>query len=100
MRVWQASRDTMRSGSHTCSTGKHTMRRERVRADRYADTPPGLKPHGFSVHPRSLRHGSPKALPAPLDILRRVLISIEDEAAGRADVRANGKALVHPFTAA
>jgi len=29
------------------------------------DTPPGLKPHGFSVHPRSLRHESPKALPAP-----------------------------------
>jgi hypothetical protein len=30
-----------------------------------SDTPPGLKPQGFSVHPRSLRHESPQALPAP-----------------------------------
>jgi hypothetical protein len=29
-------------------------------------TPHGLKPGGFSVHPRSQRHESPKARPAPL----------------------------------
>ena len=30
-----------------------------------ADTPPGLKPHGFSVHRRRQPRDSPKALSAP-----------------------------------
>src|SRR5690242_12168025 len=63
------------------------------------DTPRGLKPDGFSVHCRSLRHDSPKGLPGPLDIARRVLVSIEHETAGRADMGAYRETLRHTFPA-
>src|SRR5260221_2847785 len=52
------------------------------------DTPPGLQPHGFSVHPRRYPRESPQGLPGPLNVPGRVFVSIEDEAAGRADVGA------------
>src|SRR5258708_23386690 len=63
------------------------------------DTLPGLKPHGFSVHPRRHFRESPKALPAPLDVSGRVLIPVQARAAVRARVPAHGKALVDDHAA-
>jgi hypothetical protein len=42
------------AGTHSCSPRWPS-----------SDTPPGLKPNGFSVHPRRYPRESPKALPAP-----------------------------------
>jgi hypothetical protein len=36
----------------------------------------GSSPSGCSVRPRRLPHESPKGLPGPLDIARRVLIAV------------------------
>jgi aryl-alcohol dehydrogenase-like predicted oxidoreductase len=54
-----------------------------------ADTPHGLKPGGFSVRPRRQPRESPKALPEPLDVSGRVLVSVRDIAALGAYMRAN-----------
>ena len=64
-----------------------------------SDTPRGLQPSGFSVHPPSQRRESPKALSAPLNVLGRVQIAVQDEAAVGADMRAHGQTLVYSCTA-
>src|SRR5260370_696080 len=58
------------------------------------DTPPGLKPHGFSVHRPHQRRDSPKALSAPLDVSRRVLVAVQNQPAVRTDVGAHRERLV------
>src|SRR5690606_3061326 len=47
------------------------------------DTPPGLKPRGFSGKPSQCRAWRPKALsePAPKDVDRGVVVPIERDAA-------------------
>jgi putative transposase len=55
---------------------------------------PSLKGRGFSVPPRRHPHESPKALPAPLDVLGRVQIAVQDQAAVRTDVGTHRQALV------
>src|SRR5262249_8262956 len=62
---------------------------------RSSDTPQGLKPHGFSVHPPSPRRASPKALSEPLDISGRVLVAVQDESAGGTDVDAYAQGLLN-----
>ena len=54
-------------------------------------TLPTAKAGGFSVHRRSLRHDSAKGLPGPLDIPRRVLVSIEHEATLGTDMGAHAQ---------
>src|SRR5579859_3469333 len=56
-------------------------------------TLPTAKAGGFSVHPRRVSRESPKGLPGPLDIPRRVLVSIENQATIRADVGAHAQRL-------
>ena len=60
-----------------------------------SDTPHGLKTGGFSVQCRSLRRDSPKGPPSPLNVSRRVLVSVENQAAGGADMGAPAQALGH-----
>ena len=62
------------------------------------DTPHGLKPNGFSVLRRGLRHASPKALPKPLYVLCRVVVPMQTCAALRAEMPADGQALLRPRT--
>jgi hypothetical protein len=50
--------------------------RRRATHARPADTPHGLKPDGFSVHPRRQPHESPKALPAPVNGSRGMVVSM------------------------
>ena len=59
-----------------------------------SDTPPGLQPHGSSLHRSSSRRDSPKALPAPEKSAGRVLITVEEQPAGCADVGATAPGLV------
>src|SRR5215471_10567047 len=47
----------------------------------YIDTPHGLKPDGFSVPRRGQRHASPKALPKPLYVPCRVVVSMQAHSA-------------------
>ena len=54
----------------------------------------------FSVHPGRHPRESPKALPAPLDVVRRVLVAVHDQPAGGADVGAHAEALVDAFATA
>ena len=42
---------------------------------------PCLQARGFSVHRRRHSYDSPKGLPGPLDVSRRVLITVHDETA-------------------
>ena len=56
------------------------------------DTPQGLKLHRFSVHRRSLRHGSPMGLPGPLDVLRGVMVAMQARPTLWAGVPANRQA--------
>src|SRR5262245_41330537 len=49
------------------------------------DTPPGLNPHGCSLHPRSLGRESPKGLPGPTQVSSRVFIAVEYQSTGVAD---------------
>jgi hypothetical protein len=61
----------------------------------FPDTPQGQQPDGFSVHrPRHCRD-SPKALPAPYDVSRCVLIAVQHEPAVRADMRAHTQACLN-----
>jgi hypothetical protein len=69
-----------------------TRERRQLRAP--SDTPQGLKPHGFSVHPPSHRRESPKALSKPVDVQRCVPIAVHNESTVRADVCANAQTLV------
>src|SRR5260370_16834638 len=66
----------------------------------HSDTPPGLKPHGFSVHCPSHRRDSPKALSEPLDISGRVLIAVHNQSAVCADMGAHAKAFLYALPAA
>src|SRR5690242_3701452 len=75
-----------------CSLVRAVSRRDQRKA---VDTPPGLKPRGFSVRPRSYRRESPKGLPGPLDIPGRVLVPIENKPAGHTDMGAHAQALGH-----
>jgi len=53
------------------------------------DTPPA-QAGGFSVLRRSLRHGSPKALPEPFYVPCRVVVPMEAHTALRAAMPADG----------
>ena len=65
-----------------------------------SDTPPGLKPHGCSVHPRRYPGESPQALPAPLNMLRGVMVPVQACPAGRATLPAHGEAFRYEHAAA
>jgi len=62
------------------------------------DTPPGINPHGFSLHPRSLRHESTKGLTGPKHVSSRVFLAVYDPATGRAEVGANRYGLLDSLT--
>jgi hypothetical protein len=53
---------------------------------------PSLKGRGFSVQPRSQRHESPKGLPGPLPLDRRVLVAVQDQPTGGAGMGVAGSA--------
>ena len=55
-----------------------------------ADPRPWLQPQGCSVHRRSQRHGSPKALPEPCALLRGGVVPMPAGAAVRAGVPPDG----------
>ena len=55
---------------------------------------PTPKGGGFSVLRRSLRHGSPKGLPGPLYVLRRVVVPMQTCPALWAGMPADGQALL------
>jgi len=63
------------------------------------DTPPGLKPHGFSVHPRRHPRESPQALSEPEHVLGCVLVAVQDKAAVGANRRAHTQALLDALAA-
>ena len=59
------------------------------------DTPPGLKPDGFSVLRGQYASPSPKALPEPFYVLRGVVVAMEARSAVRAGMPADGQALLN-----
>jgi hypothetical protein len=61
------------------------------------DTPHRLKPDGFSVQRRSLRHDSPKGLPSPFYVPGGILVAVEEQATARADMRPHAQGLLDPF---
>src|SRR5262249_35093560 len=65
-----------------------------------SDTPHRLKAGRFSVHPGRHPLESPKALPAPLNVSGRVLIAVEHQPTGGADVGAHAQALLDARPAA
>src|SRR5262245_61466296 len=77
------------------------MRRRAAHKSRVSrtDTPLGLKPSGFSVHPRRHSHESPKALSAPEDILGRILIAVQHQSTVGAYVGAQAQRLSNTRTA-
>jgi hypothetical protein len=59
-----------------------------------SDTPPGPQPDGFSVLRGQRPSLSPKALLAPLSVLRRVMVPVQARSAHRAGMPADGEALL------
>src|SRR5258706_11153817 len=58
---------------------------------------PSLKGRGFSVHRRDYCPDSPKGLSGPLDISGRVLVAVQHQPTGVADMDTNGERFFHPF---
>ena len=54
----------------------------------------------FSVHGPSQRWDSPKDLPGPLNVSRRVLVTVQDEPAGGADMGPQGETFLYPLSPA
>src|SRR5260221_14493595 len=61
---------------------------------------PCLKARGFSVRPRRHPRESPKGLPGPLNIAGRVLVAVQHQSTGGADVGAHAQTLGHTFPTA
>src|SRR5258708_30889403 len=62
-----------------------------------SDTPHALKGGGFSVHCPSQRRDSPKALSAPLNVSRRILIAVHNQPTLGADMSTHAETLVYAF---
>src|SRR5262249_58724542 len=65
-----------------------------------SDTPLALKGGGCSVQRPSQRRDSPTALSAPVDGSGRMLLPVAEEAAGGADLRADGERVLHALPTA
>src|SRR5258708_11740655 len=62
-----------------------------------SDPPHALKGGGFSVHCPSQRRDSPKALSAPLNVSRRILIAVHNQPTVGADMGTHAETLVYAF---
>src|SRR6185437_4535104 len=82
----------IRASSRTASVALAAPIRVNLRQILTLPTPQG---GGCSVLPRSYRRESPKGLPGPLNVACCVLVSIEYETTGRADMSTHRQALGH-----
>src|SRR5260370_18641997 len=65
-----------------------------------SDTPHALKGGGFSVHCPSQRRDSPKALSAPVNVSRRILIAVHNQPTVGADMGTHAETLLYAFPTA